>query len=181
MALLKLTRSILVVLFILGGSAIARADGIQLQESQIKGGLLYNFLKYSVWSGDDGTGPLNICVYGRDPFNGYLSTLKKMTVRLRPIEVRYIDTERALAGCNLLYINSAEKEQWKKLYPLTVDRHILTVADFEGFGEAGGIIQFTMTSQRISAVLNEAAAQRAGIKIGDRLLNLVTVANFPPP
>ena len=151
----------------------AQAEEIKLQESQVKAGLLYNFLKYAEWPEDDKARPITVCVFGGDPFRGYLDSLQKMTVKLRPIQVKYISAVGAVSSCHLMYVNANARDKWPELRKQAFASHVLTISDFEGFAQDGGVIQFARRDSRITALLNQTAARDAGIKIGSRLMNLV--------
>jgi hypothetical protein len=53
---------------------------------------------------------------------------------------------------------------------------VLTVADFEGFLEEGGMIQLFSENNRVRFAINVDAAVRAKLKLSSKLLSLAHVA-----
>ena len=156
-------------------------DGVQLAEQKIKAGLLYNFLKYTQWPTDEksSTTPMNVCVFGEDPFEGSLHAMAERTVNQRSIMLRFVESIPEIDECNLLYINPKEKQRWPNLKEFLRGKSVLTVSDFEGFVSSGGMIEFTNINRRISAILNPQAVTAAKLVIEPRLLKLVNIARAP--
>jgi hypothetical protein len=163
----------------------ARADeALQLAEQKIKAGLLYNFLKYTEWplgSTDGASSPLVICIYGADPFDGYLQPMTERTVNQRDIKLHPIHEVTEASECNLLIINSHEESRWPQIRNFLANKSILTVSDMEGFAHAGGMIEFGRKNDRISVEINMQAVTASRLRVEDRLLKLATVVRAGPP
>jgi len=155
----------LIALLLLCLTAKVRADdALQLHEQEIEAGLIYNFLKYIEWPSADAarTGTMTICLYGDDPFKGYLQPMQGRTVNQRRIDLRTVHDAASMASCDLLFVNAAEKDQWPQLEK-----------------SSGGMIEFGRTDDHIRVSLNLDAVSAAKLKVEDRLLKLVTVMQNP--
>src|ERR1044071_1171387 len=98
--------------------ASARADdNVQLIEQKIKAGLIYNFLKYTQWPAGSRqtTGPILVCAWGGDSFDGNLQPMAGRTVNERSIEIRDVHAAADLAPCALLVFNGSKKAEWPQL------------------------------------------------------------------
>ena len=158
-------------------SSVHAADNLRLHEQQIKAGLLYNFLKYTEWPASSFVQPgsITVCVFGDDPFYGSLKPMEGRTVNQREIAVRQVRVVRETEGCHLLFINAAEKKLWPALREFLSGKSVFTVSDAEGFTASGGMIELGRSGDHIGASLNIDAAAAVGLRVQDRLLNLVTV------
>ncbi len=173
-----LKQFLLLVILIISVNANA-AEKVISHEKQIKGGLLYNFLKYTSWPNyKNKTGSaIQVCVFGDDPFDGYLKTMKKRTVNRQKINVRNIYLIEDTDKCNLLFLNSNQKNKWPELAKQLSGKTVLTVSDFAGFAGLGGMIEFGVKDEHISIMLNMQPIIDSNLKVNERLLNLVTFTN----
>lgn len=170
---------IFLVSFFLCHALAAHAQNLQLEEQEIKAGLLYNFLKYTEWpAGALSESSIKVCVFGDDPFDGRLQPMAGRTVNQREIIVRMLlRTVSDAGGCQLLFVNSDNRGQWSQLRAFLKGKSVLTVSDYAGFAEDGGMIEFGHRNEHISAKLNMDAAVTAGLNIERRMLRLVTVVH----
>ncbi|MEZ0261844.1 MAG: YfiR family protein [Alphaproteobacteria bacterium] len=177
MAVLKRPASLIAVLGLLVWCFSAQAAGLVLQENEIKAGMLYNFLKYIEWPDEKlGASPaISICLFGGDPFKGYLDKTRGKTVHQKPITVKNVSSAQEVSLCNLLYISDGKREQWAAIAPQLKGRGVLTVSSFQGFARGGGMIEFGRENERIKVMLNLGAVKGASLKVQPRLLRLVEV------
>lgn len=153
-------------------------DPIQLQEQEIKAGLIYNFLKYT-----DGTGPVAardhiiVCLFDGDPFHEYLQPMKERSVNQKKISLNILRAIHDGENCNLLFIGDKDSRRWPELQKFLEGRPILTVSDISGFAGSGGMIEFTHKNSHISVNLNMEAVVKAGLRVQERMLKLVTVVH----
>jgi hypothetical protein len=177
-------RSLLaLVLFVALSAPVAAAQSnLRLVEQDIKAGLIYNFLRYTQWPAPSRDGqPLVVCVYGPDPFSGRLQPMAGRTVNHRTISVRAVGAERELDACALVFINSANREDWPRLRTYLARRSILTVSDYDGFAVSGGMLEFTRVNNRIGVRMNVGAAEAANLRVEDRLRRLADVVRTERP
>lgn len=155
----------------------AAEDSLQLQAQEIKAGLLYNFLKYTQWPE---TTPvrekITVCLFESDPMAPYLQPMNGRTVSQREITVSHLRDIRDTERCHLLFIGAGEKKRWPAIRDFLAGKPVLTVSDSDGFTEAGGMIEFGRSDNRIHASLNMAALAAAGLRVQDRMMKLVSIA-----
>jgi hypothetical protein len=164
------------ILLIAGSPSLPEAaDNLQLHEQEIKAGLLYNFLKYTTWPAPSSS--MAVCVFGADPFEGYLQPMAGRSVNQMEITLHFVRDVQETGSCNLVFVNADEKGQWPELQKFLARRSILTVSDFEGFTDSGGMIEFTRRNEHVSVDLNIEAVTSAHLHVQDRLLKLVTVVH----
>jgi hypothetical protein len=154
-------------------SAPAHAQtGLRLAEQDIKAGLLYNFLRYTQWPSRQGGEPVRVCMYGRDSFSGRLAPLAGRTVNQRAIEVTIVRAPGETPTCALVFVGAAEQARWPELRAYLAGRDVMTVGDFGGFAESGGMIEFVRVDNRIGMQINVDAVHSGRLTVEDRLLRL---------
>lgn len=174
----KPRRFIFIMILVFLFPAISGAkESIQLYEQEIKAGLLYNFLKYTNWPqtsmGQDNK--INLCIYGDDPFEGYLKPMQGRSVNQRIIKISNIHSFSDVANCQMLFVNENSKAEWPELHNSLSGKSILTVSDINNFTKEGGMIEFAHQDSHIEVNFNENEAKNAKLSVQDRLLNLVTI------
>jgi len=160
--------------------AYADEPPLQMEEQKIEAGLIYNFLKYTDWTPaktEATSTPIVICIFGKDPFNGYLQPIEERTVKQRNITIRHVDKIPETSRCHLLVVGTEKKELWPELHEFLASKDVLTVSDLSGFSDAGGMIQFSQRSDRIAMDLNTKAIAEAHLHVQDSLLRLGTIMN----
>ena len=175
----------LALVAIVAVSAIASAradDGLQLIEQKIKAGLIYNFLKYTQWPAGSPrqSGNLSVCFFGGDPFEGNLQPMSGRTVNERTIEVRGVASLAELKSCALVIVHSAKRSEWPQIASSLGGQDIITVSDFDGFADAGGMIEFTHVGNRVGVKINEEALSANHLVVQDRLLKLADAVRSAP-
>ena len=159
-----------------GSSAHAQLSGDR--EYLIKAAFLYNFLKFVEWPVEalpEISDTITTCVVGEDPFGNALESIRGKTVKNRSLAIRRVEELRNLGTCQLVFISASEKNRLRKITDALKGRSVLTVGDFEGFLESGGIIRLFMQSNNIRFEINLDTAEQAQLKVSSRLLNLAKV------
>jgi len=149
--------------------ALALAQGPS--EYQVKAAFLLNFTKFIEWPATEfetSNSPMEICILGSDPFGETLDQMVKgETVHGRPVVVRRLKRPPGPKSCHVLFASSIDKE----MHALTdVSAGVLTVGEGPGFLRDGGIIGFVIENRRVRFDVNQAAAEKAGLKISSKLL-----------
>lgn len=147
-------------------------------EYLVKAAFLYNFAKFVDWPDEafgDALGPLNLCILGRDPFGPFIQSIEGKTSQGRQLVVRRTDRVEDIGNCHILFVSESEKKRLAAILQTTRDRHVLTVADMEGFARRGGIVTLVKVEDRIRFEINIDAAERAGLRISAKLLNLAKI------
>jgi len=143
-------------------------------EYQVKAAFLYNFLKFVEWPGEAGNSAGTICVgvFGRDPFDDALETVRGKLAKGRKVVVTHFRSPDEIRGCDLLFISTSEKARLPQALKAAHAARMLTVADQDGFCEAGGMINLVSVKNRVGFEVNLAAASRARFRISSQLLKL---------
>jgi hypothetical protein len=180
-ALLSRNYLLAVILLIVAATSQAFAqERLQLAEQEIKAGLLYNFLKYTQWPPSRAGNPASnivVCVLKEDPFADFLKPMEGRSVNQKEIALRVVHDAGDVQTCHLIFIGAGEKEDWPKLREGLGGKNVLTVGDFDGFAEMGGMIEFGRLNNHIRVNLNIDAVAAAQLQVEDRLLRLVTIVH----
>ena len=143
-------------------------------EYRVKAAYLLNFTRYVEWPTSPASdGRLSICVMGIDPFGRILdATVAGRTVQGRPLEVRRVQSASEASGCEVVFVS---RETWRR-NPGTLQAlgngGSLTVGESEQFAQGGGVIGFIIRDETVRFVVNDAARDRAGLRISSRMLSL---------
>jgi hypothetical protein len=166
-------RRLLVAVLLCAGPAVTSAQDADL-EYRVKAAYLFNFTKFIEWPDaafDGGRSfAFSICVAGRNPFGPALSaTLVGETAAGLPLAARVVNAGGA-AGCHVLFVPAGVPAG---PYLRGVGKApVLTVGESPGFLAQGGAINFVIDGGRVRFEINQAAAERAQLRISSRLLQL---------
>jgi hypothetical protein len=156
-------------------AAVARGAPQVSREYEIKAGFLYNFLKFIEWPEEplaETQAPVTVCLVGADPFGEALDALNGKPVRGRPISIRRFQAPQGIERCRMVFVSVSEKDRLVEvLAPLERSR-VLTVSDLDDFTQAGGMIQFVVEGNKVRFEINLDAAERVGLKVSSKLLNI---------
>lgn len=142
--------------------------------TQLKAAFLYNFAKFVTWPPANTNSPqFVIGILGQDPFGSFLEQLvegEKVGNQSIVIQ-RYTDASE-IRNCHILYIN---KQNGADVAKSLDNRSILTVGEGDEFAQAGGIIRFYFTQNKIRLRINLKHARAASLQISSKLLRLADV------
>jgi len=157
-----------------GWSSAAAAAPAATSEYQVKAAFLYNFMKFVDWPGDglNSATTITLGVLGRDPFEDALEQVKGRYAKGRRVLVLHFRGIEEVKGCDLLFICASEKGRLPQILKFAQNYRMLTVADQDGFCEAGGMVNLVSVKNRVGFEVNVAAASRARLKISSHLLKL---------
>ncbi len=151
------------------------AEESEFSEYEIKAGFIYNFAKFVEWPGEisrDDKKALTLCISGTNPFGNSIATISNKTIQSRRLEVRTLGKNRDFKGCNLVFINSSEKELLPQLFEALGNSPVLTIGDGKGFAQNGVMINLVMEENKVRFEINTGSARRARISISSKLLKL---------
>jgi hypothetical protein len=147
-----------------------------LPEYQVKAAYLFNFLKFVSWPDEafaDSLAPIVIGIAGDNPFGDALpQVIVGKTVQGRDLVIRKYRAGESLRGCHILYIDASEKKRLSQILAGLHGSSVLTVADVDGFLDAGGMIQFLSEDNHVRFAINADATSLARLKISSKLLSL---------
>jgi hypothetical protein len=120
--------------------------------------------------------PMVIGVLGQNPFGHQLeNTIRGKSVNGHPLEVREFQQVTEITNaCHLLFISSSEKKRLPEIMAALKGKSVLIVGEMDHFIESGGMINFVLEGAKIHFQLNDAAAQKAGLKMSSKLLSLAS-------
>lgn len=161
--------------FLVLACAISFNTNAQYSQYQIKGAMVYNFAKYITWPPQIfGNDKMIIAVLGDNPFGEDLERIvKNRQANGRLIEIRYGRTIKDIKGSHVVFFCRSEESLIEEILESYKSKFILTVGDdIEDFCELGGIINLSYRNNRPSFSINLEAAQKAGLIIDTKLLQL---------
>jgi len=148
------------------------------KEYQLKAAFLYNFTKFVEWSPGrfaDETSPIVIGVFGANPFGSELeAAVAGRTVNRRPITVRMLANADEARSVHVVFVDTTGEAGLEELLAAAREAGVLTVGESPQFAARGGIINFTIEGDRVRFEINQAAGERAGLRISAQLLKLAT-------
>lgn len=170
--------------FVMAFAAPAAAQDQPAQEYEIKAAFLYNFTKFVEWPPEafsDDSAPMVIAVLGPDPFGSMLDEIvADKHAGGRPLVIRRFERSSELTACHVVFVSSRTADEFSRQVRTPARRHMLTVGETDGFAETGGVVQFVTEKRKVRFRINPAAANKAGLKVSSRLLNLAEVVGQLP-
>jgi len=160
------------------GFSPLHAETAPLREYQVKAAFLYTITKFVEWSAlssSVSSQTLNIAILGQDPFGDNLDVIKGKTVKGRSIAIRHVHQIEEIRDCDVVFISFSEKRRLTHILKQLQNLPVLTVADHEGFCEAGGMINLVNSKNRVVFEINVTAARRARLTISSQLLKLARI------
>jgi hypothetical protein len=153
-----------------------RAEDSATVANQVKSAFLFNFAKYVEWPAESFASkdaPLVVGIVGKDAIAGTIQeTLSGKLVHGRAVLVRQVSDGADPGDCHLLFICPSEKKRVAKILETQKGRKVLTVSDMEQFQEEGGMISFRKEGPNIRFSIQQKLAEKAGLKISSKLLQL---------
>lgn len=176
----RLMKVAILVLFLTFTSRtpVARILAQESNESQVKAAFLFNFVKFVEFPAgafnDDGA-PIIVGVVGEDSTSSAIDqTINGKTANGRRLLIKHFPNFKSITHSHILFITSSQRDSLRQILA-AAGPAVLTVGESEGFGQMGGIINFTIVDNKLRFEINQAAAERAGLKISAKLLSLARV------
>jgi hypothetical protein len=163
-------------LCIIGDFGPLRAEEVN-QEYQLKAAFLVNFSRFITWpeqSFPQEQPGITFCIAGKNPFGTILNAVENKMVNGRNIKVVYADSFQKISQCHLLFVSKAEHIDLDSLFSRIGKKSMVTVSDIPGFVDAGGSIEFVITGDRLSFIINSSNLKQHGIQASASMLDLAT-------
>lgn len=143
-------------------------------EYQVKAAFLYNFMKFIDWPAEGLSSPATLClgILGKDPFGDSLDEVRGKTAKGRRVVVVHFRSLEEVKDCDILFLSASEKGRLPQILKAVQHSRMLTVADQDGFCQAGGMINMVFVKNRVGFEVNLAAASRARLRVSSQLLKL---------
>jgi hypothetical protein len=160
------------VVFAMGrGEARAQQD----LEDAVKATFLYRFGSFADWPTGtfaDASSPLVICVAGNSAFAQLVATsATDQRIGGRAVTVRNVNVVAPQSGCHILYIGYESAQATRDALQATTGDPILTVTD-DRLNNVRGAIHFVLSDGRVRFRIDRRVAERNGVTLSSRLLNI---------
>lgn len=146
-------------------------------EDAVKATFLFRFASFAAWPDSafaDTAAPVVICVAGDSAFERLVEqSAANQRVAGRPVSVRGIGAAAIPDGCHILYLALPAGGAHEAL-DLAAGHPVLTVTDSR-FGSIRGAIHFTLNGGHVRFHIDRRSAERNGISLNARLLNIAAL------
>jgi hypothetical protein len=141
-------------------------------EYAVKAAYLYNFAKFTEWPNTEQPRSLTVCIYGKDPFGGFLDeAVRGKQAHGLPFLIRRLPAgDEHPDGCQILFFGSTARIE--SALSRLQGRSILTVGESDGFSERGGMIGLVTDHGSIRFDINLAAIAAAGLRVSSRFIEV---------
>lgn len=150
-------------------------------EYALKTAFLYRSLHYIEWpeiTSRNNDTSLTICTVAHDAFSDTLKSLHLKSVKQHKIIVKTFAHYNQMHECQVVYIG---KQAADEVLDFFSTKDVLTVGDYPGFIEDGGIINFPLDRDKVAIEINNNEAMKHNLKISAKLLRVAVVKNNPNP
>ena len=143
-------------------------------EYEIKAAYLYNFSKFIEWPNTGALNSVTICIYGKDPFGGFLDdAVRGKLVHGLPLAIRRLPAgEESWDQCQVLFLGISNSTRLEAILRRLEGRSIVTIGESGSFAEAGGMIGLVVDHGRVRFDVNVAAITAARLQISSRMVEL---------
>ena len=146
-------------------------------EYQAKVVLMDKLTRFVDWpAGGDPGRAFVLAVMGRTPFGDELDNyFAARALKNRAVVIRYPHQISELGPCDLLFICASERPRLAAILDQVKGRPILTVADAEGFAQAGVMVGLVRTDARITFEVNLGSTRESGLRMAPGFLQLAHI------
>lgn len=151
-------------------------DYTSSQEYQLKANFLAvspNFVEWPAEADDSSNRAFFLCVYGRYAFGTSLAEMTRTsTVRGRRVELKWVQKEAGLRGCDLVFVSASEEKHYSRILQGLRGSPVLTIGETPSFVNAGGMVALEVHESKLQFDVSLDAAAMAHLKFSARLLTL---------
>jgi hypothetical protein len=164
-------RALLLALLGVTGCATVTAGS---SEYEVKAAYVYNFAKFIDWPSTESAADVTICVYGKDPFGGFLDeAVRGKLAHGLPLAIRRLPTgSESWEGCQVLFLGMKNVARVEPILKRLEGRSILTIAELDGFAEGGGMLGLRFDGGTVRFDINLAAIAAARLQASSRLIEI---------
>jgi hypothetical protein len=141
---------------------------------RVKAAFFYRFAEFVDWPQPAASRPsIELCVLEPNPFDGDLTRIVDgQRLRGRPFAVRELRRGQPVDGCDELFFPASSRRYARPLLRALGERPVLTVGDYDGFLDDGGLIALRIAEGRVRFDIDRQRAERAGLRLDPQLLRL---------
>lgn len=155
------------------------------REYQVKAAFLYNFTKFVEWPAvrfESKSSPIVIGLLGPAQFGDELvKIVAGRKANGRDIVVKELGSVAEATSAQIVFIHAGGERSFREALDALHAAGVLTVGESPQFTAAGGIINFVLEADKVRFEINQAASERAGVKISAQLLKLATAVHRESP
>lgn len=154
-------------------------------ENRLKAAFLFKFASYVDWpdylfSGPDH--PITIAIVGAEPIAAELTrNVIGRTVQGRAIKVKRLKAHDAFADVHIVFVGVGEAERLERTVQAARPHPILIVTDFDGALERGSMINFVLAERRLRFEVSLVTAEKSGLRLSSRLLDVALRVHTEDP
>ena len=146
-------------------------------EHKVKASYLYKFGEFVHWPPSafpSPESPVNLCISGNDPFGDILDqAVAGQHITGRPIAIHRLAVVERNSDCHILYIGGSERQSVAEALDTVRGTNMLTVTE-NADGNAGEIVNFIAQDGHVRFDIDDEAAERNGLTISSKLLQLAS-------
>jgi hypothetical protein len=151
------------------------AQAQSLGENDVKAAFVLKLVNFVQWP-SSGTNDLVIGFIGADATSDALQRqVAGKSVNGRRVVVRRMGLDGDLKACQVIFVGDSERKNTPSVLERVRGTSVLTVGEYDGFGQRGGIVNLMLNEGKIRFEVNPHAAERAHLQISSRLLSLATI------
>lgn len=154
-----------------GAAAGTYAATSEMAEYQLKAAYLYNFATFTEWP-ESGSDTLSLCIYGSDPFGGYIDAFQGKSVNGRALQIERVSSVDNLGDCQAVFIAREVIGNLPRVLETLEGAPVLMVADSPAAAAAGVTMNMLMEQNKVGFEVNLDAARRGGLNVSFQLLRL---------
>jgi hypothetical protein len=147
-----------------------------VQDVSLRSAFVYNFVKFTEWPALPPGSPIVLCVAGDDAIASALRAIVAgRKVGGRGLEVSQPTAQSAWPSCQLLFLGETPARESSAGLAALKTLPVLTVSGAKGFAQTNGMFELYVESGRMRFAINVTTAERAGLQISSRLLELARI------
>jgi YfiR/HmsC-like len=161
---------------LISASGIPGAQAQSLEEHDVKAAFVLKLMNFVQWPSEARGRDLIIGFIGADATSDALQRQAAgQSINGRRVVVRRLGVDDDLKACQVIFVGASERKNTPTVLERLRGASVLTVGEFDGFGQHGGIINLVVNDGRIHFEVNPHAAEQAHLQISSRLLSLATI------
>ncbi len=137
----------------------------------VKAGYIYRFLYFIEWpetASKKIEKTITIGIVGHYQFGDAFQHVEGKTINNRKLVIKKFNKgtkDESLLKCQVLFISISEKHNMDKILSVLNGHPVLTVGDFKGFIDQGGMINFIEDGENVRFEINNISINHAGIEV----------------
>jgi hypothetical protein len=141
-------------------------------ENELKAAFVFNFAVFTLWPAQvlPAGAPLVVCASPDGALFASLAKLNDKMVNGHRLALK--GTPPAAIGCNVLVLESGERERFAQLRDELAQSHVLTVSNRHPDVSDGAVIGMWVDNARIGFDIDLGAARTSGLTLSSKLLRL---------